>query len=68
MPGAYQQTCMSLDERTFRLESLPEESNTITVYQGTIAAGGMAGRTGGEKRKCLVNIMLLIMSFSFFVS
>jgi len=47
VPGAYQQTCMTLDERTFSLESLPPRSdNTITVFQGTNAAGGMAGRTG----------------------
>ncbi|KAL9183937.1 hypothetical protein ACHAXT_002023 [Thalassiosira profunda] len=43
VPGAYSQTCMSLDERLFRLKST---GDTITIYQGTNAAGGMAGRTG----------------------
>eukprot|EP00571_Detonula_confervacea_P011052 CAMPEP_0172305618 /NCGR_PEP_ID=MMETSP1058-20130122/6866_1 /TAXON_ID=83371 /ORGANISM="Detonula confervacea, Strain CCMP 353" /LENGTH=444 /DNA_ID=CAMNT_0013017263 /DNA_START=20 /DNA_END=1354 /DNA_ORIENTATION=+ len=43
VPGAYQQTCMNLEERTFLLES---SGDTIAVYQGTNDAGGMAGRTG----------------------
>ena len=37
---------MELDERSFRLEASGDA--TITVYQGTKSAGGMAGRTGGE--------------------
>ena len=57
VPGAYQQTCMNLDERSFRLESSSSSTSTstsdggdiIAVYQGTNASGGgMAGRTGGE--------------------
>ena len=48
VPGAYQQTCMNLDERTFPLQSI-ENGNSITVYQGTNAgAGEVAGRTGGK--------------------
>ena len=52
VPGAYQQTCMNLDERTFHLQSIKNTSgsddNVITVYQGTNSgAGEMAGRTGG---------------------
>ena len=45
VPGAYQQSCMDLDERSFVLKA---SGDTITVYQGTKSAGGMAGRTGGE--------------------
>lgn len=37
---------MNLDERSFILES---SGDRITVYQGTNAQGGMAGRTGGER-------------------
>ena len=52
VPGAYQQTCMNLDERTFYLQSIKNtpgsDDNVITVYQGTNSgAGEMAGRTGG---------------------
>ena len=52
VPGAYQQTCMNLDERTFHLQSIKNtpgsDDNIITVYQGTNSgAGEMAGRTGG---------------------
>eukprot|EP01082_Thalassiosira_pseudonana_P003396 g3199.t1 g3199 contig12:1615319-1616568(+) len=43
VPGAYQQTCMNLDERSFLLKST---GDSIIVEQGTNAAGGMAGRTG----------------------
>mmetsp|Transcript_1977 Transcript_1977/g.3359 ORF Transcript_1977/g.3359 Transcript_1977/m.3359 type:complete len:359 (-) Transcript_1977:2042-3118(-) len=45
VPGAYQQLCMSLRERTFKLQS---SEDTITVAQGTNSAGGssVAGRTG----------------------
>lgn len=43
VPGAYQQSCMDLDERSFVLKA---SGDTITVYQGTKSAGGMAGRTG----------------------
>ena len=52
VPGAYQQTCMNLDERAFHLQSIKNtpgsDDNVITVYQGTNSgAGEMAGRTGG---------------------
>jgi len=48
VPGAYQQVCMNLDERTFTLTSIKED-NSITVYQGTNSgAGEVAGRTGGK--------------------
>lgn len=45
VPGAYQQLCMSLDQREFKLQS---SGDTITVAQGTNSAGGssVAGRTG----------------------
>ena len=60
VPGAYQQKCMNLDERSFHLESSSSSStstsdggDTITVYQGSNASGGgMAGRTGGEYGCC----------------
>ena len=48
VPGAYQQVCMNLDERTFTLSSIKED-NSITVSQGTNSgAGEVAGRTGGK--------------------
>ena len=48
VPGAYQQVCMNLDERTFKLSSIKED-NSITVFQGTNSgAGEVAGRTGGK--------------------
>ncbi|KAL7549951.1 hypothetical protein ACHAWF_013202 [Thalassiosira exigua] len=43
VPGAYTQTCMDLDERTFELKST---GDTVALYQGANAAGGIAGRTG----------------------
>eukprot|EP00984_Skeletonema_dohrnii_P018907 scaffold8947_cov124-Skeletonema_dohrnii-CCMP3373.AAC.5 len=44
VPGAYQQLCMGLEQRTFKLQS---SGDTITVAQGTNSAGGsVAGRTG----------------------
>ena len=53
VPGAYSQTCMNLDERSFRLKS---SGDTVTVYQGTSAGGGMAGRTGGMIFICVCKI------------
>lgn len=53
IPGAYQQTCMNLDERSFVLESTGGDK--IVVYQGTNnnntkggGGGTTTGRTGGE--------------------
>jgi len=45
VPGAYQQLCMGLEQRMFKLQS---SGDTITVAQGTNSAGGssVAGRTG----------------------
>ena len=45
VPGAYQQLCMGLEQRVFKLQS---SGDTITVAQGTNSAGGssVAGRTG----------------------
>mmetsp|Transcript_8484 Transcript_8484/g.14390 ORF Transcript_8484/g.14390 Transcript_8484/m.14390 type:complete len:389 (+) Transcript_8484:142-1308(+) len=45
VPGAYQQLCMGLEQRTFKLQS---SGDTITIAQGTNSAGGssVAGRTG----------------------
>eukprot|EP00804_Cyclotella_cryptica_P027623 CCRYP_010262-RA/>CCRYP_010262-RA protein AED:0.13 eAED:0.13 QI:217/1/1/1/0.4/0.33/6/3715/197 len=46
VPGAYQQQCMDLVERTFLLKST---NDTITIEQGTGSAKGVAGRTGGRQ-------------------
>lgn len=45
VPGAYQQLCMGLEQRTFQLQS---SGDTITIAQGTNSANGssIAGRTG----------------------
>ena len=44
VPGAYQQICMSMDQRSFNLKS---SGDTITIAQGANSAGGsVAGRTG----------------------
>lgn len=54
IPGAYQQTCMNLDERSFVLQST---GDVIVIYQGTNwtsgtnnkkGGGTTTGRTGGE--------------------
>ena len=43
VPGAYQQICMSMDQRSFTMKS----SGDITIVQGANSAGGsVAGRTG----------------------
>ena len=41
MQGAYQQTCINLEERSFTLELT---GDTITVYQGTNAEVWQAGQ------------------------
>ena len=45
VPGAYQQLCMGLQERQFKLQS---SGDIITIRQGANSAGGssVAGRTG----------------------
>lgn len=44
VPGAYQQICMVLEQRMFKLQST---GDNITVAQGTNSAGGsVTGRTG----------------------
>jgi len=44
VPGAYQQICMSMDQRNFTMES---SGDIITIFQGANSAGGsVAGRTG----------------------
>jgi ribosomal protein L11 methylase PrmA len=45
VPGAYQQLCMGLEQRTVKLQS---SGDTITIAQGTNSANGssIAGRTG----------------------
>jgi SAM-dependent methyltransferase len=44
VPGAYQQICMSMDQRSFTMKS---SGDIITIVQGANSAGGsVAGRTG----------------------
>eukprot|EP00978_Attheya_sp_CCMP212_P019096 scaffold53078_cov72-Attheya_sp.AAC.3 len=66
VPGAYQQVCMALPERTIQLKSCRE---SVTIAQGSSLSGGssssVTGRTGvAVWNSCLLLVRLLDMGGS----
>eukprot|EP00978_Attheya_sp_CCMP212_P024588 scaffold77505_cov52-Attheya_sp.AAC.2 len=60
VPGAYQQVCMALPERTIQLKSCGE---SVTIAQGSSLSGGSSSSVTGRTGVAVWNSCLLLVRF-----